>query len=550
MASCLGLYIEPNIIKYAKVSKDHDILKIDSFGIKFYDRLGDAIKQIVADTVSFKTPISINLSEETYNYFNMFSLLNKNDLRKAIATEFESMCAEKNINKNVFETRYALANSLEEKEKIKVIHISSNKNAISTLEQPLGEYHASTISPIGISIANIANLKEKENVVIINMEEKTTITTIVDQKVYHIDVIEEGAKTVLDSINLKENSYSKAYEICKNSTIYTMEGKELQDEENEYLDDIMPTLYKIGSKAQEILANRNIKIDRIYITGTLSVVNNIDLYFEELFGTEKCEVMKPYFVKDNVKINIKDYIEVNSAISLALQGLDYGLKDMNFKQKSWREDLNDIFAKGGSSGKEGKTGILQKEINLSGIFKFNLNEKLDNAERWMLRVAGGVLFLTAIYFGFSMFLNSSIQKKNTEILEVKSHTQQQILAVNSDISRVNQKTNEYKQLSDNLKSISEQIANNNRNRKVIPNFLSQLMFAIPQGVQVTSIENTSSRHVVINAQSEKYEQLGIFKAILKTQEILAPDTVVSSSGTKSGSVVQIVIEGDLPWKRF
>ena len=64
--------------------------------------------------------------------------------------------------------------------------------------------------------------------------------------------------------------------------------------------------------------------------------------------------------------------------------------------------------------------------------------------------------------------------------------------------------------------------------------------------QITSIENTTSRHIVINAQSEKYEQLGIFKAILKTQGILAPDTVVSSSGTKSGNIVQIVIEGDLP----
>ena len=53
MASCLGLYIEPKLIKYAKVSQDRDALKIESFGIKFYDRLGDAIKQIISDTISF-----------------------------------------------------------------------------------------------------------------------------------------------------------------------------------------------------------------------------------------------------------------------------------------------------------------------------------------------------------------------------------------------------------------------------------------------------------------------------------------------------------------
>lgn len=546
MASCLGLYIEPNLIKYAKVSRDRDIIKIEAFGIKFYDRLGEAIRQIIAETVSFKTPISINLSEETYNYFYMFSLLNKNDLKKAIATEFESRCTDKNINKNAFETRYALANSIEDKEKIKVIHVSTNKNTINTLEQPLGEYKASTISPIGISIANIANLKEKENVVIINMEEKTTVTTVVNKRIYHVTTIDEGSKAVLDSIDIKENSYSKAYEICKNSTIYTMEGKELQDEENEYLDDIMPTLYKIANKVKDTLTNETIKIDKIYITGTLSVVNNVDLYFQEFFNTEQCEVLKPYFLKDNIKINIKDYIEVNSAISLALQGLGYGLKDMNFKKKDWKENFSGAFEKTGSNDGENIKSALGKEIDLGRIFRFNLNEKLDNAEKWMLRVAGGILVLTLIYSGFTMFLNSAIQNKNAEVAEVKNDTLMQIAAVDSDINKVNQKTDQYKQLSDNLKSISEQAAENSKNKKNIPNLLSQIMFSMPQGVQVTSIENTNGRHIVINAQSEKYEQLGIFKAILKTQGILAPDTVVSSSGTKSGNIVQVVIEGDLP----
>ena len=547
MSSCLGLYIEEHLIKYAKVSKDRDILRIESFGIKFYDKLGDALRQIIADTVSFKIPISINLSEETYSYLYMFSLLNKNDLKKAINTEFEAMCAEKNINKNAFETRYALANCVDEKEKVKVIHVATNKNSINTLEQSLGEFKASTISPIGITIANVANLKEKENVVIINMQEKTTITTVVDQKIYNVETIEEGAKTVLDNINLKENSYSKAYEICKNSTIYTMEGKELQDEENEYLDDIMPTLYKIATKVQETLATQTLKINKIYITGTLSVVNNIDLYFQEFFQNEKCEIMKPYFLKDSIKINMKDYIEVNSAIALALQGLGYGLKEMNFKKRDWKDDLDQIFSKTESSdGKKKKGNTLGKSINLSGIFKFNLGERLDNAEHWLLRVAGGILALTVIYSAFSIYMAQEIKAKNKEVSDVKTDTQMQIATVEGDINKVNQKTNQYKQLSDNLKTISEQVAEKSKNKKTIPNLLSQIMFAMPQGVQVTSIDNTTARHVVIHAQSEKYEQLGIFKAILKTQGILAPDTIVSSSGTKQGNVVQIVIEGDLP----
>ncbi len=544
MTTCLGLYIEPNLIKYAKISKEREILRVESFGIKFYDKLGEAINQIINDTYSFKIPISINLSEETYQYFYMFSLLNKNDLKKAISTEFESLCTEKGINKNGFETRYALVNDLDDKEKIKVIHIAANKNTINTIQQPLAEYRVSTIAPMSVAISNIANLKPKENVLVINMEEQTTFTTIVDQKVYQVDKLEVGSRDVLDNINIKENSYSKAYEICKNSTIYTMEGKELQDEENEYLEDIMPTLYQIANKVQENLANSTVKIDRIYLTGTLCVVNNIDLYFQEFFRTEKCEILKPFFIKDSAKINMKDYIEVNSAIALALQGLDYGLRDMNFKQRTWKDDLDNIFAGIGSNKKEGK--ITKSGKSVSNFFKFDLKERLDKTEAWMLRSAGGILFLTIIYIAFSMFLNNAITEKNNEVANVKQDTQAQIAKVQADITSVNTKTNEYKQLSDNLKNISAQVQENNKNKKAIPILLTQIMSAMPQGVQITSIENTTDRHIVINAQSQKYEQLGYFKAILRVQGILAPDTIVSSSGVKEGDLVKIVIEGDLP----
>ena len=99
MSSCLGLYIETNLIKYAKVTKEREALKIESFGIKFYEKIGEAIDQIVSETFSYNIPISVNLSDEAYNYFYMFSLLNKNDLKKAIDTEYETYCYEKKIKK-------------------------------------------------------------------------------------------------------------------------------------------------------------------------------------------------------------------------------------------------------------------------------------------------------------------------------------------------------------------------------------------------------------------------------------------------------------------
>ena len=63
-------------------------------------------------------------------------------------------------------------------------------------------------------------------------------------------------------------------------------------------------------------------------------------------------------------------------------------------------------------------------------------------------------------------------------------------------------------------------------------------------VKITSIRNTENKHIVINAEASKYEQLGYFRAAISTSGYLT--NVKSTSGTKSGGTVVITIEGDLP----
>ena len=343
MASCLGLYIEDNIIKYAKVTKDNDVVKLDSFGVKFYDRLNDAIEQVIDETYSYKTPISINTPNENYNYFYIFNLLNKKDMHSYINTEFESICFEKELRADTFDTRYVLVDDLEDKEKVKAIHISANKGELAKRAELLSKYKLSCISPIALDISNLLEItkgENLENMAIVNIEGTTTVTSIIEQKIYEINKIDAGITDILARINAKENSYAKAYEICKNSTIYTAEGKELQYEENAYLDDIMPTLYNIVGQVKKILNDSLNKIDKIYITGMASVINNIDIYFQEYLEDVKCEILRPYFIRSiGSEINIKDYIEVNSAIALALQGVGEGLKGINFKKENVGDKL-------------------------------------------------------------------------------------------------------------------------------------------------------------------------------------------------------------------
>lgn len=298
MSTCLGLYIEENVIKYAKVSKDNDVVKIDAFGIKFFDKISDAISQVIEETYSYKIPISINLSNETYNYFHLFSLLNKKDMQNVLNTEFESICYDHGVNKDAFETRYVLVGDLEDKEKVKAIHVSASKADLAKKEQQLEGYKVTCASPMGTTIGNLLDYKDNENAIIVNIEDKTTVTTIIDKRIVDVQIIDEGASQILSNINAKENSYLKAYEICKNTTIYTQEGRDLQYEENDYLDDIMPTLYNIVGAVRKITNDSLNKIDKVYLTGTVSVINNIDIYFQEYLKDVKCEILKPYFIKN------------------------------------------------------------------------------------------------------------------------------------------------------------------------------------------------------------------------------------------------------------
>jgi len=552
MSSCLGIYIENNIIKYAKVSKEREQLKVESYGVKFYDNIDQTIKQIVEETYSYKTPISINLSEEIYNYFNMFALLSKKDLPKAIKTEFEAYCSDKNYNPNVFETRYAIAPNVQDKEKLKVIHISQNKIELNKKIQRFNGYRLQDISPIGMTIPDVKEFEPKENALIVNIEEKTTITTILDQKVYDVKTLDVGSQEFLDKINIKENSYSKAYEICKETTIYTSEGRELTDVDTNYLEDIMPTLYEIVGQIRKIMNESTEKIDRVYITGTAALINNIDLYFEEYLENVKCEILKPGFIKISPEINIKDYVEVNSAISLAISGLGEGITGINFKKASFSDRLPDflkieIGPSKKDKNKSSKPNPLEKLLK-SSAFTMDFNVPLDKVEKGMLRTATGLLILFFVYSGFSTMIKNQIDNKMDEANKSIANTNSQMKLIDNDKSKLQTKTTEYTTKISNLQKVNDKINDINKTKKAIPNLLNKLMYIMPTGVQITSIQNTSATHIEIQAQSNKYEQLGFLVTNMQLEPVLT--NVISTAGQKANGVITIKIEGDLPWKNY
>ena len=531
MSSSLGLYIENNLIKYAKVSRsNNEAIKVESFGVKFYDNLQETINQIIEETYSFKsdTTISINTNEEIYNKIEVFSMLNKKDIAGVIKTEFEDICNQRDINQNIYEQRYIFTGT-KENERLQVIHIAMPKTSIAQRKNQMNKING--IFPVSVTIPNLIKKEKKSTVLIVNMENDTTITKVSEKGILDINVIKVGAKNVLDNVNKKENSYSKSYEICKNSTIYTENDKDLQYEENDYLDDIMPTCYQLASEVRKTVDESLEKIDKVYLTGTLAIINNIDIYFQDALRSTPCEVLKPSFINNNSKINIKDYIEANSAISIALYGLDKKKNEINFLKETSLDKFK-MFLSSDASKKN-----TQDAAKAVDEFLSKFSRQYNTAF-----LTFGILTFTYLLGGFIINnqFNNKIQKTEVAI----ANTNSRIEKIKEYNKQFNAQITDYQTIINNIQNMNDANSEDKRYKNTIPNLLNNIMAIIPKNVQLTSIENTSNSHIVIIAKTTKYEQAAYFKAKLKTEKILKD--VVSDSGTIQSGYLIVTIEGELP----
>ena len=544
MQGCLGIYIQKNLIKYAKISKEHNKVKVEAYGVKFYDSdLEKTIEQIVKETYSYQIPISVNIEGEQYTYSNIFNLLKKQDLEKAISTEFEFFCNNNNKNKNTLEFRRLKAPNLEDRDKVRVIYTYIDKANLVERIQLFDRYKSTSMFAVPTIIPNINKTVIQDNCVIVNIEENTEITTVINGSVYKVDKIEQGMNGILKQIAEKENSVKRAYEICKNTTVYTKAGQNLKIEGNEYLDEIITSLLEIIEKVRENIRDSEVEeINNIYITGMGLIINNIDLLFQENFIDQKCEILVPYFIeKTNVKINIKDYIEVNSAIALAMQGLEPKNQETNFSDRG--QTLQKILTVLTSDIKSSKLRV--KSEKPKRTFKEAINAELDFAETTLLRIVAMLLLIIILYIAMSEFLSSAINKKIAEAEEVTKASEAEIAKITQYTTLIDDRTAEYQRIVDSIDEANSEISENFSSKNAIPNLLNKIMQNIPTGVQLLSIENASGKSITITAQANKYDQLGYFKAVLEEEGILT--NITTTKGTKQGDLINITITGELPY---
>lgn len=563
MQECLGISVTDKLIRYAKVQKDNKTFKVSSFGVRFYENaeLENTIQQIVNETGDGKLPISTEIENEKYYYFNVFNLVNKNYIDKAVKTEFESFCAEnRNMNFNTYEGRYIYSKSLENQDQNRVMYVYDNKTELEERYKIFGNERIISATPMPTTLPNIINVEKGKNIMIVNLEDVTTITTILDQNIYNVDVLGLGLAETFERINSKENSFSKTYEVLKNSTIYTMESQFTDTDKNEYLQYIVPALYKIVQEIQNNISKYK-SIDKIYLTGYGTVINNVDLYFQEYFSGTKIEILKPFFIQNSGGVSIKDYVEVNSAIALAIQGLGYGAEQLNFKDEDSFKKLKALFTMDiGSvksakknkpkSSKNGFKDMLNNIKNKIGKPNLNLSGKLTKLEIALIRDIIAIFVIIGMFCGASLYLKNQIDIKIDEANETKSYTQDQIALINADEQMMASRATDYDKYKQNLENTASTLEQKRGRKHQITDLLNRIVYSIPSGVQLTGIDNKEIssggkiiQQIKIDARSKKYEQLAYFKAKLKNANIL--ENVISTEGTKSGDYVEVTITGNL-----
>lgn len=320
MASALGIFIDRNIIKYAKLNGTKDKLKVESYGMKYGENHKELLKQIIEETNSSKNNVVINAAEIHYEETSIFSMLKKKDYDKAVEVAYEEIIDKQKLRPELLEYGYILSKNPADSEKLHVLLGIQEKGAMETRANLFGKnVMLYSQMPIGISISNI--YENPLPALIVNIEEDTYITEIYDTEPIKVTRIATGTKNIIDTINNEENSISKSYEVLRNMVLPTDDMDQISFEGNEYAPVIVSEVMKIVSEIKSVMKKRPGIYKKIYISGTGATISNLETFIEKLIDDVECDILRPAGIEGQKKVEIKEYVDVNSAIALACEAL-------------------------------------------------------------------------------------------------------------------------------------------------------------------------------------------------------------------------------------
>lgn len=534
MATALGIFIESNLIKYSKVSTTKDKVKIESYGVKFYTNIAESLEQIIKETNSDKIPIVVNSVDQDYNYFDIFAKLNEKDYEKSIDLQFEELTTETSVNKNLLQTGYLISPNPTDTEKLHVLHVSQYLTAMDTRANLFKTNKPSVQLPASLVLNNLST--ELSQYLILNLEETTSLTAIVNKRAYEVKSLRNGVTNMIKQIDLVENSIPKSYDVLKNTVVPISESDHINMEENEYIPGILVEFNDLIEELKKYLKTTPLKIKKIFLTGTGATISNVELLFKESIPGIEVEILKPFFLPESsLNVSIKEYIDVNSATALALVELGFQQETLTFSSK--------LDKKGGLN-----INMDLKDLNMETVkesIKNSFSAEISPFESFVIRLGITSLIVLILFIAISISLTNSNKEKINETEIILQGSQESLNKINADITKVKTKTDEYTALLTKMDEGSSTTSTSYSyiRKDSLPNFLNEIAHLIPVRVRVTDIKEDKS-HITLTLESEKYEQLGYFVGLLENEGILMK--IKTSTSQKEGSIVKIVVEGDLP----
>ncbi len=605
MQSCLGFYVDKNMIKYAKVNFDEksSVYSLGEYGYKFYDNAVSAIDEICSTVNVEAGRCALSMANEGYHRIEVFSNLKQKDRNDLIDSEFSTFCESKGLIPSAMEYRTQMVMNTGNMDQMYAICAYTSKSELANINTNFEGLKVLSIAPIGLSIPNLFRNKGiDEEAAVVTIENKTTVTLLLRNEVQDVIEIPLGMDDILDKLAEKYNSYEKAYEACRKVSVYIEDVSSLDDESRDILDVVLPVFYDIRQRVDEIITPYKRLIKAVYLGGAAIAVNNVDVYFQESFPSLRCEILRPYFLQQKDRDNQNEISQIDSAIAIALNGLGllepavdfHGAAKKALKPNPVRDAIAKLKIKSKiddikAGMKERKEAIktkmsTPKRIRRAGgnVSKFSIildkiKEKLhigkkrarvsfdDNSgytaggygastgseeegsrplNAWVIWLLVTCLGIFGIYFSGSWYVSNKLRDKIGEASRNIAKVNSEIAVANSDADYLTSKTSEYVDKINKLQRVMDAIATEKMKSSFdIPNFMSQVMFIVPQGVYVSEIQVTEMGSVTMLASSIRYSQLGYFVSRLKLEKVL--ENVDMEVKGMDGDI-RILIRGDLP----
>lgn len=540
MSNCLGLYLNDNILRYAKLSMDNNKnVNVEQCGVRFVlSNKESLILEIIEQTNSQDADIIINTQDDRYVSSQMYDQAqSKNYVSDIMKMEFEAWCEKNAKSPEKYEYVYKVSELKNNENKKEAILNISEKVTMEGLRQ-FGQYKVTNVFPAPFLLENLVPEDDKDYI-LVNLDDELTITTVIGGKMAEFRAYKIGMTSILADFSVRLGSYQKAFEACKQMNVYT-EGESMNDKALEGI--IEPILQEVLKYVSMQVTKHRRDVSKVFLTGLGVVFTNIDILFREYLEI-KCEILKPKFLTDTSNVrNIAEILETTSAVTLAYEGLTNENKKFGY--------FNSV-----AKIKNKFSNIFEKKEKVNNVPRAKKEKKAEDTVTDFttdtpVNILGSLsivfVLLVITYLGFSGLYTAKVDNIKKEINAKKEDVTAQIIEVNSDIKYVNSNMQKYKVINDQVAEIAAQIENNQISKYTtynVASFLQNIIKVIPQNVQLNTISSDDNKNIVIKAQSSSYADLGYFVAQLKLDGVL---NNVKVNGVKNGTTTIVEIGGELP----